>query len=90
MKPDPVSFPGHKGGRSRFLVILALVAAAYSSVACAYFMAREWNYFHVAAAEKSRLLRLPGMLAKTDREIVQEQQELGRIQAEITARLGPR
>jgi hypothetical protein len=87
MMPDPVIFPGRQDGRTRFLVIVALVAAAYSSVACGYFMAREWNYFQVAAAEKSRLLRLPGMLARTDREIVREQQELGRIQAEITARL---
>ncbi len=74
--------------RNRLLLGRALAAAVASSFACAYFMSREWEYLRVSAAQKSRLLRLPGILAETDREIVHEQQELVRIQGEIRTRLG--
>jgi hypothetical protein len=73
---------------SRVVVWVALVAVVYSAFIFGRTLTAEWDFFSTHTSQKTRILLLPAELAKTEREILREQENLLRIQAEIRSRMG--
>jgi hypothetical protein len=73
--------------RTRAVLAVAFLASVCAAVAFGRTLSDESAFFSTHSSQKTIILRIPGELAHTEREIRREQRELLRIQAEITRRL---
>jgi hypothetical protein len=72
----------------RVAVWIAIIATIYGTIVYCLIHSEERKYYGAHEVEKTLILRIPSELTQVDREIVLEQGELSRVQAEIRGRLG--
>jgi hypothetical protein len=82
--PQP---PRQRLGSQKYVVV-AIAATLYGAAVYSLTHSNERRYYAEHAEQKTLILRIPSELTQVDREIVLEQAELSRIQAEIRRRLG--
>jgi hypothetical protein len=73
--------------RRRAVLVVAFLASVCTVIAFGRALSDEAAFFSTHSSQKTLILRIPGELAQTEREIRREQGKLLRIQAQITKRL---
>lgn len=71
----------------RALTALVVAIIVYGSTLFAVTLVHEWSFFAAHTAQKTRLLRLPDEIERTQAAIRDEQAALVKVQKEITERL---